>query len=485
MEKTMGIIKKSQKTTLTKWYLLGLNIALLSVLPGCATVGPNYVSPAFEEVDLYGDVATQQQLNTALDKKWWRFFDDEQLLSLVEIADENNLSIAIASANVERASAVFDDIEDDDWPSGGLISTYSAQRQVPALPGDSGTNERSTLRTRQFGLTSSLVLDVAGRLRRAEEAANAQREEALLLWYEARLSVLSNVSRLYIEYRSIQNRLVVAETTLSTFLETETVVANQLEAGLSSQLDALRVKSQVSDIRSQIPLLQAQLTQLRNAITALVGGEANTTGINWQENTIPTFSHPLPLSNSNKFLSKRPDVRAAERRLASATASIGVATADLYPSISMTGFLGYFSTQGPVIGSDAKAWSIIPSLNWEILDLDSVKARIRAAEADNARILAEFEQTVLNAIAESRTAISNYVRFEERLIALEQQVNANEEALSLAQFQYQNGALSLLDLLDVERQWLASRDRFADGKAQVALALVDIHVSLGGGVLNM
>ena len=161
-----------------------------------------------------------------------------------------------------------------------------------------------------------------------------------------------------------------------------------------------------------------------------------------------------------------------------------MATADLYPSLSLNGFLGFFSTQGSVLGGQAKAWSIAPTLNWEVLDLDSVYARIRLADADQEVVLAQFEQTVLNAIAESRTALSNYTELQRSLDAINVRVSANESALELARVQYQNGAIGLLDLLDVERQWLSARDQQADAKAQLAAALVDIYTALGGGVVT-
>jgi multidrug efflux system outer membrane protein len=150
----------------------------------------------------------------------------------------------------------------------------------------------------------------------------------------------------------------------------------------------------------------------------------------------------------------------------------------------MNGFLGFFSTQGSVLSGNAKAWSIAPTLNWEVLDLDSVRARIRLADADKEVVLAQFEQTVLNAIAESKTALSNYTELQRSLDAINLQVSANASALELARVQYQNGAIGLLDLLDVERQWLAARDQQADAKAQLAGALVDIYTALGGGVIT-
>jgi len=239
----------------------------------------------------------------------------------------------------------------------------------------------------------------------------------------------------------------------------------------------------VAAVEADLPALKAQVEASKQLLIALAGGDDAVTAIDWQQTAVPELQKPVSLQASADFLSKRPDVRQSERRLAAATANIGVVTADLYPSLSLSGFLGVFSTQGAVLTGDAKAWSIAPSMSWQALDLDSVRARIRAADAQQQASLASFENTLLNAIAETRTSLSNYTQLQQRLASLETQVKANQEALELARYQYKNGAIALLDLLDVERQWLSARDQRVQAQAQVSSALVDIYQALGGGIL--
>jgi multidrug efflux system outer membrane protein len=457
-------------------------IAGALLLAGCVSVGPDYQAPEMVEVSLSAKAEQNQQVQ-AIDQQWWNAFDDEDLSQLIAIADQHNPSLAIAKGNVNRATAIFDDVEDNDWPVGGVTGNYTAQRQV--FPGPPGfAPDRVSIRSRQLGLNAGWTIDVAGKLERAEQAANADREAAIYAWHEAKLALLSNVANTYISFRGLQARLDVAETTLASLQKTQKIVDAQVEAGFATKLDAYRITAQVANVEASIPQLRATTEQTKQALIALVGGEQLVADIEWNKTQLPVLSAPLPLEDSSNFLQRRPDVLAAERRLASATANIGVATADLYPSLSMNGFLGFFSTQGSVLSGNAKAWSIAPTLNWEVLDLDSVRARIRLADADKEVVLAQFEQTVLNAIAESKTALSNYTELQRSLDAINLQVSANASALELARVQYQNGAIGLLDLLDVERQWLAARDQQADAKAQLAGALVDIYTALGGGVIT-
>lgn len=449
-------------------------------LAGCVTVGPDYQVPTLPATNLTETIGTTA--TDRVEREWWHQFNDANLNQLMTVAYEHNPSVAVAKANLYRAMAIFDDVEDNDWPTGSVEASYSSQRQ--ALPGTPISAERISLQTRKLGISAGWSLDIVGKFERAEQAANADAEAYYYAWKDARLTLLANIASQYIEYKGLQARLSVANETLQSLTKTAFIVSSQVENGFATQLDALRIESQIAFVKADIPSFRAATEATRQSIIALAGGESVLQHFNWQADVIPALSGPVALTNGENFLKQRPDVLAAERRLAASTANIGVATADLYPSVSMTGFLGLFSSQGTVLTGDARAWSMTPTLSWQALDLDSVRARIRIADAERDASFARFEQTVLSAVSETQTALSNYGELQRRMAALMIAVEANKEALSLAQYQYQAGSIDLLSLLDVERQWLAARDKQVRARAQMTQAIVSIYTALGGGLLQ-
>lgn len=449
------------------------------LLVGCATVGPDYQAPSMETTA--SATSEPLRLETKVAQQWWLQFNDQSLNALIAIADRHNPSIAIAKANIAKAYAIFDDIEDNDWPSIGTSATYNAQRQV--VPSAQNTHERMTLRSRQLGLTADWELDIVGKFERAEQAAIADAEAAYYAWQDARLALLANIANTYVQYRGLQAQLAVAKDTLDSLSRTESIVHSQVQAGFATELDELRIKSQIASVKADIPSISASTEAARQMLIAFAGGTQTLIGFDWESQQIPTLAAPVPLHHSKGFLKQRPDVQAAERRLAASSANIGVVSADLYPSISLSGFLGFFSAQGKILSSNAKAWSIAPEVSWQAFNLDSVRARIRAADADHQANFARFEQTVISAIAETKTALSNYTQLQHRVNALIEEESANKKALSLAQYQYENGSIDLLGLLDVERQWLASRQRQVDARTQMTNSLITIYTALGGGLL--
>lgn len=464
---------------------LSLTTIVVSVLiiTGCTTVGPDYKAPGLDSTEMIEPKHHFDNLlvNDAHHKQtWWELFNDNNLNQLIAVADEHNPSVVIAQANLAKALAVFDDVENDDWPQGDLLAQYTAQRQVLAGGGDT----RASVRSRQLGLSAGWELDMVGKFARAEEAAAADAESAYYAWQDARLSLLSSLADTYVRYRGLKNRVMVMRDTLDTLSTTQQVVEAQVESGFATELDRLRVKSQIASVRSQLPALEAAIEAARQTLIALSGGADKLKGFDWNRTAIPALHEPISLVGNEDFLQFRPDVMAAERNLAATSAAIGIAEADLYPSVSLNGFLGFFSNSGNVISADAKAWSLAPSLQWQVLDMNSVRARIRVAEAGHRESLARFEETVLNAVAEVVTALSDYSHLQRRLHEIDQQVLADEEALSIAKYQYKNGSIDLLNMLDVERQWLTSRDERVTVLTQVTASLIKIYSSMGGGFLT-
>lgn len=449
------------------------NIALaIFTLSGCA-VGPDYTAPrAVEQIPL--DQPYQQASNAT---RWWRAFDDAELNRLVSIALEQNRSLQKAHANVERAAAIFMDADNDWLPKGSLDAGYQANENSTIAAADNNTVSRGN----SVGANLSWDLDLFGKIRRATQAAAANAQQASVLWHEAQTQIISQVASSYGDYRGAQMRLQVAEKNLENLQQTRTIVEVRLDAGFASDFELARVDAQFYEIKAMVPVFSADLLRAKATLSALLGfapGELTLT----DASPLPQLSQPVSINDSRDYLKYRADVAAAERRLAASTADIGVVTADLYPSLSIKGFLGFVSAPGLALNAANQAWSVAPTLSWQVADLGSVKSRIRAANASARMALADFEQQVLDAVNDIQLSLDEYNLSREQQLFSEQQYKASTKAMLIARVRYEAGSGEFFDLLDAERTWLTSRDQLAQIQHQSFAKLVSVYRVFAGGL---
>ncbi len=454
--------------------LTAISMALTSLLFGCASVGPSYAAPV---------AANQVQLPVeykAADKAqhWWQQFNDPVLNQLIEKALLNNQSLAAAEANVKRAYAVFEDSDNDHLPHMD-ITTSQQNNQVPD---SAAQNAGQIQRQANLGGALSWDLDLFGKLRRAAEAANARAQGAELAWQEAKVQLLAQIAASYGDYRGAELRLAVAEQNLGNLRRTKQIILARRDAGFASDLEISRIDAQIYQLQSTIPQFQFAKAQANATIAALVAQPAEQFVVATKSEALPELHQPLSFANQHNYLKFRTDVAVAERELAASTADIGVATAELYPEVSVSGFLGFISSPGLSLGSQNEAWSIAPSLRWQATELSSIQARIRGAEAEQQMAFARFQQTVFDALAQMQTSLHGYKTSREQQLSAQQQVAATEQAVQLTRAQYEAGTTEFLDLLDAEREWLAARDQQAVLSAQSFQRLVSIYRAFSGGI---
>ncbi|KKL01652.1 efflux transporter outer membrane subunit [Rheinheimera mesophila] len=459
--------------------LTAISVALASLLLGCAAVGPSYAAPA---------AANQVPLPVqyrAADKAhhWWQQFNDPVLSQLIEKALLNNQTLAAAEANVKRAYAAFEDSDNAGLPR--LDITASQQNnQVP----DSATVDAGQIqRQANFGGALSWDLDLFGKLRRAAEAANARAQGAELAWQEAKVQLLAQVAASYGDYRGAELRLTVAEQNLGNLRRTKQIILARRDAGFASDLEISRIDAQMYQLQSTIPQHQFAKAQASATLAALVAQPAeqfvlDSALVKNRPEALPELNKPLSFANQHNYLKFRTDVAVAERELAASTADIGVATAELYPEVSVSGFLGFISSPGLSLGSQNEAWSIAPSLRWQATELSSIQSRIRGAEATQQMAFARFQQTVFDALAQMQSSLQGYRTSREQQLSAQQQVAATEQAVQLTRAQYEAGTTEFLDLLDAEREWLAARDQQAVLSVQSFQRLVSVYRAFAGGL---
>jgi len=456
----------------------GLALAALAMLAGCA-VGPDYVEPETPP-------ASFRQTESALfderpfEAEWWAQFGDPVLDDLVELALRANLDVRTALLRIDESRALLRSTRRRQWPS----SQYEAAREASKSQQPVFTNERIEVESYRAGFQSAWEIDVFGRLRRDTEAAIADAQAAEATLRDVQVLVAAEVVGTYLDLREAQKRLSVAEANLETQRETLRLTQVRYELGRGSELDVASARAALAATEAEIPLLAAQEQIAAHRLAVLAGDRPGELDIDLAYREMPPHVTTLAIGSPEELLRRRPDVRAAERRLAAATARIGIAKADLFPRVSFDGFLGFIAGDSGALGeSSSKAWSMTPVIRWAAFDLSSVRAEVRRAEVSAEIALVEYEATVLRALEETENAFVSYAQQRRRLEAVLERAEASRRAAELARIRYNEGALDFLRLLDAERTVLEAEDAAVVAASELNAALVAIYKALGGGWL--
>ncbi|MFY9962098.1 efflux transporter outer membrane subunit [Pseudomonas sp.] len=458
------------------WHIRCAGIVTL-ILTGCA-VGPHYDQPL---LPLGSVMVSEQEAGYELGRfevLWWKQFEDPVLDRLVAQSLERNRDIRAAFARWRMARALRDDVANDRFPI--ITSRTSAdigKGQLPGLTEALVNQERYDL-----GLDTAWELDLFGRIRHQLESSDARSEAAKADLQQLQVSLIAELVDAYGTLRGAQLRERIAQSNLGNQRNSLNLTKQRREVGMGAELDVLRAQARLEATKAQIPGLQAEAARARHRIASLLGMRPDQVIEDLSPQALPAISTGLPVGEPTDLLRRRPDIRAAERRLAASTAEVGVATADLFPRVSLSGFLGFTAGRGSQLGSSAaKAWSVAPALTWSAFDLGSLRARLRAAEASSDVALAQYEQQVLLALEEAANAFGDYGKRQERLEALMLRSNASRGAAQQATTQYQEGIVDFLVLLDAEREQLSAEDAQAEAEVDLYRGIVAIYRALGGG----
>ncbi|MGB8973239.1 MAG: TolC family protein, partial [Pseudomonas capeferrum] len=378
-----------------------------------------------------------------------------------------------------RAARAFrDDVSNDAMPViTSRVSSDLAKGQIPGQTTDRVNSERYDL-----GLDMAWELDLFGRIQRQIEASEAQEAAAAADLQQLQVSLIAELVDAYGQLRGAQLRENIALANLKTQQESRTITETLRDAGVGNDLDVVRADARLAGVEATVPQLQAEQARARHRIATLLGQRPDALSVDLSPKALPAIAKALPVGDPGELLRRRPDIRSAERQLAAATANVGVATADLFPRVSLSGFLGFTAARGSQIGSSAaNAWGLGPSITWAAFDLGSVRARLRGAKADAEGALANYEQQVLLALEESANAFSDYDKTQQRLLSLMRQSDASRKAAALASIRYREGTVDYLVLLDAERERLSAEDAQAQGEVELYRGIVSIYKALGGG----
>ena len=448
-------------------------------LSACAA-GPNYVAPPAPPSAAAPFVSTSAATVTApADQNWWQMYRDPVLDGLVADALAANTDLRVAVARLDSARASLRGAKTDREPqiNAGASGNYARTSQLQNLPGFD--RERATY---DVGLDVSYEVDLSGRVRRNVEAARGDVGAAQADADAVRVSIVAATTRAYVDAASSAERLGVARRIVDLLDKSTTLTGKRVDAGRASRLDAVRIAALRSQRAALIPQIEAERQAALFRLATLTGRTPqDLPAAAGARTTTPRIDQPIPVGDGAALLARRPDVRAAERRLAAATARIGVQTSQLYPQISLGGSIGSTAlTVGDIFTGGPVRWLVGPLLNWT-LNQSAARARIAGAQADTRGALASFDGSVLTALEETETALSNYARELDRRTHLQAARDSAETAARITRARQREGTIDFLEVLDAERTFADSEADLATADARIADAQVDVFRALGGG----
>lgn len=468
--------------------LVGLGCALTLGLAACA-VGPDYRSPTPDLRDFQNAAAVSALPATTPSRldEWWLGFNDPILTRIVQRALEQNLDLAASLARVTQARAAANAAGARLLPTADLDAQAAALHQSLESPiGEIAKNLPGYSRDQRLydvGAEASWEIDLFGGLRRATQAARAEAQAAEAERLGTRVSVSADSADAYFQVRGDQARLVVAERQVEVDSNLLDLVRLRRTRGVASDREVAQAEALLQQARTTIPLLRADLGAELNRLDVLMAVQPGTYA---QELSPPGDIPAIPEIPRNEqpldVLRRRPDVIAAEREVAAATARIGVALSDYYPKISLSGVLGFESlNSNQLFSSRTFQPAGSGALRWRLFDFGKVGAEVAAARGADAEALARYRQSVLRAAEDVEDAFIALVQTELRLHELQGEVSSLTHARDLSQQSYVAGVIPLTDVLDADRQLLAASDDLAHTKADAARAAVRAFRALGGG----
>jgi outer membrane protein, multidrug efflux system len=462
---------------------------LLSATSGCA-IGPRYVPPEIPVPTTWRDAAAGRMTAPAETlRRWWTTFRDPVLDSLIERAVSGNLDLQIAEARIREARAARGIAASAALPQVDASAAYGRTRRsesVPPFKDTTGPESPFGARDQNLfeaGFDAGWEIDIFGGIRRDKEAALAQLQATEEAQRDVLVTLLADVARNYVELRGVQRQLAILDATLRSEQDTLGLVRARSDAGLATDLDVARAEGLTASTASQRPVLVRQVREAIHRLGVLIGDgpdalaeELATPG------EIPVVPPQLPATLPSDLLSRRPDLRQAERELAAATARVAVARADLFPRFAILGNFGHRSDELgglPAIGS--QFWSFIPGVRWPILSGGRIRANIRVQGARQEQAQKAYEKAILTALQDVADALLAHSRERDRQESLRMATAANRRALDVSLERYTSGVESYLSVLDAQRSLYAAEDALAQSEQNLAVSLIAVYKSLGGG----
>jgi outer membrane protein, multidrug efflux system len=460
-----------------------LSFVAAALLAGC-TVGPNYHEPPSSAPSEWASPFGGGETNgSSGDARWWKSFQDPELDSLIARAAESNLTVRAACARVRQARFEQAMAKGAFWPNLDATASYTENRASATglVPFPPGLPLEANLY--QAGFDSTWELDIFGGTRRSVEAAGAELTAAEYGRRNLLLTMYGEVACNYVQARAFQRRITVLSDNIKAQQNILALTRDLFNRGLATDLDVQQGASLLATTQSEEPTLDTGFRACAYRLAVLL---ARPPGALVEELSnhaaVPAAPPAVPVGLPSDLIHRRPDIQQAERQLAAATAHIGVAKADLFPQFSLTGEAGLES----IYASDwfdagSRYWTVGPMAQWRIFDAGRIRANIHLQTARQEEALADYEQTVLAAFEDVEGALTAYAHEQVRRQSLERAVQADEQAVGLAEQLYRNGLADYLRVLESQRSLYQSQDALIESDQTVASNLIALYKALGGG----
>jgi NodT family efflux transporter outer membrane factor (OMF) lipoprotein len=473
--------------------LLGF-LVLAFVISGCTMVGPDYIKPAAPEPQEWLEsTGSKIESKDADFSAWWTVFNDPTLDALVKSAYEQNLTLQSTGIRILEARAQLGIAIGNQYPqTQQATGDVTAERTSLNLP-NAASAERFAY-VYDMGFDAAWELDFWGKFRRAVQAGVADLQASIADYDDNLVFLTSEVARTYITLRSSEERLAVAYSNVKIQTESLRLAQAQFDAGAVTELDVFQSRALLRSTEATIPGFESEIRQAKNALAILLGklpGEID--AMLAGPGRIPQMPAAIAIGIPAELMRRRPDIRLAERQLAAQSAQIGVAKADLYPSFSLFGSIGYAtagSTNPPqsrnaglsdMFKSNSFGYSVGPSVSWNLFNYGRITNSIRVEDARFQQLAVDYENTVLQAVQEVEDAMIAYLRTQDRVAFLADAVEAYKSAVNLSTLQYKEGLVDFQRVLDAQQNLVQQQDNLVTTTGDVGLNLISLYKALGGG----
>ncbi|MBK1789822.1 efflux transporter outer membrane subunit [Persicirhabdus sediminis] len=462
----------------TKVKLAGACLLTTTVMLSSCMVGPDYQRPEVRVPDTWS-----AELNKDFSKAtpqlagWWSVFNDSTLNKLIDDAGRDNLDLKIAVTRIEEARALRGATTSALYPTvQGFGSATAFRNSSESSVG--GGDDRQLY---DLGVGAGWELDVWGRVRRSVEASDAELLASEEDYRDTLVLLYSEIASNYINLRSIQQRISYAEDNIETQRETLKLTENRKETGLAPDLDVRQAELNLASTEAALPVLRSALMQSIHRLGVLSGKSPNSLAASLKtRKSIPNASKKASMGIPADIMRQRPDIRAAERRLAAQTALIGVKEAELYPTFTLPGTISLQALDGGNLGSGL-TYGIGPQFTWNLFTGGRVRAEIYAEEVRAERAELTYKNTVLGGLEDVENALVEIREQSKRVLALKRAVVAAEASVEQVKTLYTTGLTNFQNVLDMERSLTVQQDELAQSQGAVSIAHVQLYRAMGGG----
>ena len=459
------------------WLLLVLAVA------GCISVGPDYKRPEIQLSDSWSAAVTNNfKSGTNSLALWWEKFNDPTLNGLIEVASTNSPDLKIAAERIEEAAALRG-ISKSAWfpqiaADGAVTRLRASEKAYSTLP--PGKNKATYY---SIGGSMGWELDLWGRVRRMVESSDATLQASIEDYRDTLVILYGEIAYQYIQVRTLQDRIRLTEQSIQLQADTLKMTEDRNKVGLAPDLDLYQARMNLAQSKASIPPLRLALAKSEHRLSVLTGQEPSALRDMLREKVsgIPVPPSELTAGVPADLLRQRPDIRAAERRLAAQTARIGVKKAELYPTLTLPGVLKLEAYRASDLGSDALTYGFGPGLRWNLFNGGRIRSEIKAEESRSRQAYLAYKRSVLNALEDVENAMVAIQQERLRVQSLKDAVAASEKSVGLVKDLYKAGLTDFQNVLAMEQAYMMHQDELSTAQGNIAADTVLLYKAMGGG----